>query len=76
MTIHVGSQALLVLGGVALLGVAAVVAGLISLSQLALLGLVLICPLMMFAMMQPKHGGSEPEEHPQETPSKERPKGS
>jgi Protein of unknown function (DUF2933) len=74
MTIHIGSKALLVLAAVALLGVAAAASGLIPLSQLLWLGLVLICPLMMFFMMRGMHGSHE--DHEQSAMSTERSKGS
>ena len=52
MTVHIGSNALIAAGVVVLLGVVAVAAGWIPLSQLLWLGLVLICPLLMFFMMR------------------------
>lgn len=76
MTIHIGSKALLVLAAVALLGVAAAAGGLIPLSQLLWLGLVLICPLMMFFMMRGMHGTHEDHEQPATRTSRERSKGS
>ena len=59
MTVHIGSNALIGAGVVVLLGVGAVAAGWIPLSQLLWFGLVLICPLLMFFMMRGgmQHGG-------------------
>ncbi len=59
MTIHVGSKALLIVGAVVVLALVAVVAGVIPLSQVFWLGLVVICPLMMFFMMRDMHGGRD-----------------
>lgn len=76
MTIHIGSKALLVLAAVALLGVAAAASGLIPLSQLLWLGLVLICPLMMFFMMRGMHGSHQDHEQSATKTSTERSKAS
>ncbi len=59
MTIHIGSKALLIAGVVVALALVAVVAGLIPVSQVFWLGLVVICPLMMFFMMRNMHGGRD-----------------
>ncbi len=59
MTMHIGSKALLIIGIVLALALVAVVAGVIPLSQVFWLGLVVICPLMMFFMMRDMHGGRD-----------------
>jgi hypothetical protein len=59
MTIHIGSKALLIVGVVVTLALVAVVAGVIPLSQAFWLGLVVVCPLMMLAMMRGMHGGRD-----------------
>jgi hypothetical protein len=59
MTMHIGSKALLIIGMVLALALVAVVAGVIPLSQVFWLGLVVICPLMMFFMMRDMHGGRD-----------------
>jgi hypothetical protein len=55
MTIHIGSKALLIVGALVTLALVAVVAGVIPVSQMFWLGLVVICPLMMFFMMRGMH---------------------
>ena len=55
MTIHIGSKALIAVVAVLALAVGAAAVGLISVYQLLWLGLVLVCPLMMFFMMRGMH---------------------
>jgi Protein of unknown function (DUF2933) len=59
MTIHIGSKGLLIVGVVVALALVAVVAGVIPVSQVFWLGLIVICPLMMFFMMRDMHGGRD-----------------
>jgi Protein of unknown function (DUF2933) len=63
MTIHIGSKTLLAVGALLLVAAASVAAGLIALSQVVWLGLLVICPLAMFFMMQGIHGGHGDQEH-------------
>ena len=59
MTIHIGSKALLVVGIVLGLALIGVVAGVIPFAQVFWIGLLLICPLLMFVMMRDMHGGRD-----------------
>ena len=59
MTIHIGPKALVIAGVVVGLGLLGVLAGLIPFAQLFWIGLVLICPILMFFMMRDMHGGRD-----------------
>lgn len=56
MTIHIGSKTLVAIVAVLALAVGAAAVGLVPAYQLLWLGLVLVCPLMMFFMMRGMHG--------------------
>lgn len=59
MTIHIGPQALMVVGIVLGLALIGVMAGVIPFSLVFFFALVLICPLLMFVMMRDMHGGRD-----------------
>ena len=58
MTLHIGPRLLWAAGPVALIAALAVMAGLVSISQVLWLGVIVICPLMMFFMMRGMGAGS------------------
>jgi hypothetical protein len=68
MTIHIGSKALVAVGAVLVFAIIAAAAGLVPINQLAWLGLVLVCPLMMFLMMRGMHGDRNEGGRPSGTP--------